>query len=123
MTVDAGPCHRVHMAMEELVAGLAVADCPRAREWWGRLFGRDVDVVAHDREVLWRVAGTVGSGRRGRRARRSRPARHQGVEETVADLGARGIAGGAVTRRATAREAVVTDPDGDEFAFIDVAGG
>ena len=44
--------------MDELFAGVAVADFPRAAEWYGRLFGRDADVVAHDREVMWQVTGT-----------------------------------------------------------------
>src|SRR3712207_7605323 len=50
------PCHGVPVS--ELFAGIAVADFPRALEWYRRLFGRDADVVAHDREVLWQVSGT-----------------------------------------------------------------
>ena len=42
-----------------LSAGLAVADFPRALEWYARFSDRDPDVVPHDREVMWPVAGRL----------------------------------------------------------------
>ena len=101
--------------MDELFAGVAVADFPRAAEWYGRLFGRDADVVAHDREVMWRVTGTgwlyvVAIA-------------VPDLDEAVADLRARGIGSGPITPEGdAARKSVVTDPEGNSVAFIEVTG-
>ena len=41
--------------MESLFAGVAVADFPRAAEWYGRLFGRDMldpERREHQRRLL-----------------------------------------------------------------------
>ena len=84
---------------ELLFAGLAVTDFPRAVEWYRRLFGRDADVVAHDREVMWRVAGTgrlyvvedsvrAGSG--------LVAVAVPDLDEAVSDLAARGIGSGLI---------------------------
>ena len=35
---------------------MAVRDFAAARGWYEQLFGRPADVVAHDTEVMWRVA-------------------------------------------------------------------
>jgi catechol 2,3-dioxygenase-like lactoylglutathione lyase family enzyme len=111
--------------MELLLAGVAVADFPRAAEWYGRLFGRGPDVVAHDREFLWRVAETgwlyvvedtarAGTGLVAIQV--------PDLDATVADLGARGIGSGPIERESdAARKAVVTDPEGNTIAFIDVS--
>jgi catechol 2,3-dioxygenase-like lactoylglutathione lyase family enzyme len=109
--------------MGSLLAGLAVADFPRAVEW----YGRDADVVAHDREVLWQVAGTgwlyvvedpVRAGR-GLVATEV-----PDLDEAVADLGARGIRCGPIGAEGDgARKAVATDPEGNTIALIEVAGG
>ncbi len=91
------------MAMEVLFAGVAVADFPRAREWYARLFDRDADVVAHDREVIWQVAGAgwlyvvedadrAGSGLVAISV--------SDLDEVVTRLAARGIAGGESGPRA-----------------------
>ena len=112
--------------MEELFAGIAVADFPRAAEWYGRLFGRDADVVAHDREVLWQVTGTgwIYVVEDAARAGRGLVAiAVPDLDEAVADLRARGIDSGPVTPEGDAgRKAVVTDPEGNSVAFIEVAG-
>jgi hypothetical protein len=42
-------------APEVLFAGIAVADFDGALSWYGKLFGRPADVVAHDKEVMWRA--------------------------------------------------------------------
>ena len=112
--------------MELLFAGLAVTDFPRAVEWYVRLFDRDADVVAHDQEVMWRVAGTgwlyvvedaarAGSGLVAIAV--------PDLDEAVSDLAARGINSGPVEPEGdAARKAVVTDPDGNSIAFIEIAG-
>ncbi|MGY1640722.1 VOC family protein [Geodermatophilus sp. SYSU D00703] len=112
--------------METLFAGIAVADLPRAAEWYGRLFDRDPDVVAHDREVLWQVAeaGWVYVVEDAARAGRGLVALTvPDLDATVADLGARGIGSCDVTRESgVARKAVVTDPEGNTVAFLEIAG-
>ena len=112
--------------MELLFAGVAVADFPRAAEWYGRLFGRDPDVVAHDREVLWRVTETgwlyvVEDAARAGRGLAAIEVRD--LDEAVTDLGTRRINCGPVTvERPAARKAVATDPEGNTIAFIEVTG-
>ena len=113
--------------MELLFAGIAVADFPRALDWYRRLFGRDADVVAHDREVLWQVAGTgwlyvvEDAARAGHGlVAVSVP----DLEGAVRDLAARGIASGPIEPEGDgARKAVVPDPEGNSIALIEVPGG
>ena len=112
--------------MDELFAGIAVADFPRALEWYHRLFGRDADVVAHDREVLWQVSGTgwlyvVEDAERAGRGLVAVSV--SDLDGALSDLAARGISSGPVTREGEdARKAVVPDPEGNSIAFIEVAG-
>ena len=112
--------------MELLFVGLAVADFPRAVEWYGRLFGRDDDVVVTDREVMWQVArtGWLYVVEDAARAGNGLVAISvSDLDQTVADLGARGISGGPIQPEGdAARKAVVTDPEGNSIAFLDVGG-
>jgi catechol 2,3-dioxygenase-like lactoylglutathione lyase family enzyme len=112
--------------MESLFAGVAVADFPRAAEWYGRLFGRDADVVAHDREVLWQVTGTgwLYVVEDATRAGRGLVAIEvPDLEDAVTDLGTRGIRCGPIGAEGDdARKAVATDPEGNTIALIEVAG-
>jgi predicted enzyme related to lactoylglutathione lyase len=113
--------------MELLFAGLAVADFPGAVEWYGRLFGRDADVVAHDTEVMWRVSDSgwlyvVGDAARAGRGLVAISVAD--LEETVTDLASRGIRSGPIEADGDAgRKAVVTDPEGNAIAFISITGG
>jgi catechol 2,3-dioxygenase-like lactoylglutathione lyase family enzyme len=111
--------------VDELFAGIAVADFPRAREWYRRLFGRDADVVAHDREVLWQVSGTgwlyvvEDAGRAGRGLVAIVV---PDLDRALRDLASRGIGSDPVTHEGEdARKAVVPDPEGNAIAFIEVA--
>jgi predicted enzyme related to lactoylglutathione lyase len=112
--------------MDELFAGVAVADFPRAAEWYGRLFGRDADVVAHDREVMWRVNGTgwIYVVEDAARAGHGLVAiAVPDLDGAVADLRARGIGSGPITPEGdAARKSVATDPEGNSVAFIEVTG-
>ena len=45
------------VTMEVLLASVPVSDLPAARDWYGRLFGRPADIVPHDGEAMWCVAG------------------------------------------------------------------
>ncbi|NMH96541.1 VOC family protein [Pseudonocardia sp. K10HN5] len=113
------------MAMELLFAGLAVADFPGAVEWYGRVFDREADVIVTDREVMWRVADAgwlyviedearAGTG--------LVTISVSDLAEAVIDLEARGISSGGIETVGDAgRKAVVTDPEGNSIAFIEVA--
>ena len=112
--------------MELLFAGIAVADFPRALDWYRRLFGRDADVVAHDREVLWQVAGTgwlyvvEDAARAGRGVVAIKV---PDLEQAVTELRARRIGTGPIEPQGDdARKAVATDPEGNSIALIEVAG-
>ncbi len=94
------------MRTELLFAGLAVADFPRALEWYARFSDREPDVVPHAREVMWQVAGTgwVYVVEDPERAGRGLVALSvPDLDEEVARLAARGIPSEAPVRRATGR--------------------
>ena len=113
------------MRTELLFAGLAVADFPRALEWYARFSDREPDVVPHAREVMWQVAGTgwlyvVEDAARAGRGLVAIAV--PDLDEAVSDLAARGINSGPVEPEGdAARKAVVTDPEGNSVAFIQVA--
>ncbi|WP_448608941.1 VOC family protein [Geodermatophilus sp. URMC 60] len=108
--------------MESPFAGIAVADLPRAAEW----YGRDADVVPHDREVRWPVTGTsrLYVVEDASRAGRGLVAiKVPDLHDAVTDLGTRGIRCGPIRAEGDdARKAVVTDPEGNRIASIEVAG-
>ena len=43
-------------AVDVLFAGVPVRDFDAARTWYSAFFDRPPDVVAHEREVMWRCA-------------------------------------------------------------------
>ena len=110
--------------MDLLFAGLAVADFPRALEWYARFFGRDPDVVMHDREVMWRVAGSGWLYVVEDAARAGRGLVAISVSdlvEEVARLAAQGIDDGGIRSEGdAAQKAVVTDPEGNVIALLEV---
>ncbi len=115
------------MAMELLFAGVPVGTFRDAAEWYGRLFGRDPDVVVHDREVMWRVAGTgwlyvlEDPPRAGQTLVTIAVS---DLDATVTELSARGIDTGPVEKVGDAgRRATATDPEGNSIALIQVATG
>jgi predicted lactoylglutathione lyase len=115
------------MAMERLFAGLPVSDFPAAVAWYSNLFDRKPDVVAHEHEVLWQVAGTstVYVIKDDERAGKSLIAiLVTNLESMVDDLGRRGISMGPIEQQGDAAyKATATDPDGNSISFIQVAGG
>ncbi|GAA0357590.1 VOC family protein [Microbispora corallina] len=113
------------MTMELLFAGVAVEAFPGAVEWYSRLFGRAADVVVTDQEIMWRIADTAwlyvieDAGRAGRSLVTISVS---DLDQTVADLDARGISSGRIETVGDAgRKATVTDPEGNSIAFIQVA--
>ncbi|MEV1288945.1 VOC family protein [Micromonospora sp. NPDC049679] len=111
--------------MELLFAQVAVGAFADAVEWYGRLFGRAADVVVNDHEVMWRVADTgwlyvieddsrAGNG--------LVTISVSDLDEVVTDLEARGISSGRIETIGDAgRKAIVTDPDGNSIALIQIA--
>ena len=113
------------MSMQLLFAGVPVSDFPTALAWYVRLFDRAPDVVAHDREVMWRVAETgwlyivedherAGRGLVGILV--------SDLDEAVADLERRGIRASQIEPQGDGgRKATVIDPDGNTVGLIHVA--
>jgi len=113
------------MSMEVLFAGVRVRELAPAVDWYGRLFGRDPDIVPNDSEVMWRVAD-------GGWLYVIEDAARSGlclVTIAVADLDAarvelaiRDIAVGAIENVGdAARKLAFDDPDGNSLALVEVA--
>lgn len=113
------------MDVDVLFAGIAVSDFTAAQAWYERFFARPADVVAHESEVMWRVAdrGWLYI---------VRDEDHAGggivamavpdIERAVSALAARGVTTGPIEPQGNAgRKAVALDPDGNSIAIIEVA--
>ncbi len=109
-----------------LFAGLAVADWSGALDFYGRLFGRPPDLVAHEHEVLWRLSdrGWVVLLHDPERAGRSfcTVARDEDLDTTLDALAGRGIPRPEVAVIEAGRKAEIRDPEGNAVTFIQVAG-
>jgi predicted enzyme related to lactoylglutathione lyase len=109
-----------------LFIGIPVADFAQGRRWYEQLFGRAPDVVAHDEEVMWQVAGAgwLYILREPERAGHSIVAiAVADIEATVASLAARGVAAGPIEPEGDAgRKAVLFDPAGNRVELLEVAG-
>lgn len=107
-----------------LFAGVAVADFDAAVTWYGQLFGRPADVIVNDHEVMWRFADAawlyvVADPERAGRALVALSV--PDLDQTVAEIGGRGIASGPVEIIGEAgRKAPFTDADGNVLSFIEV---
>jgi catechol 2,3-dioxygenase-like lactoylglutathione lyase family enzyme len=47
------------MTIAHVFTGIPVADYPAARAWYERLFGGPPDLVPHEQEAAWRLAGDL----------------------------------------------------------------
>jgi predicted enzyme related to lactoylglutathione lyase len=118
-------CQIAGVTMDLLFAGVAVADFSAAVEWYGRLFGRDPDVLVHDHEVMWHVADAAwlyvveDAGRAGKALV---TVSVTDLAEAVDALAARGITGSPVEAVGDSAHRVrLTDPEGNSVAVIHVA--
>jgi predicted enzyme related to lactoylglutathione lyase len=110
--------------VEVLFAAVTVADLDAAVAWYSRLFGRPADIVPNDNEVMWRLADAAWRYV----VRDEKRAGHALVtlcvadlDRAVADIAARGIAGGPVEIIGdAARKATFTDAEGNALSFIEV---
>lgn len=107
-----------------LFAGVAVADYAGGVEWYGRLFGRPADVVAHDHECMWRAAdnGWIYVVQDEARAGRALVALSVGdLDAALSELEDRGIRPDRVeTVGEAGRKASITDAEGNVVALLQV---
>lgn len=95
-----------------------------AVDWYARFFGRAADIVAHDREVMWRVtdSGWLYVLEDADRAGRSVVTISvPDLDEAVRDLSVRGIHADVEAVGDAGRKAKTVDPDGNEVALVQVA--
>lgn len=108
-----------------LFAGVLVARFDEAVDWYSRFFGRGADVVAHDREVMWRVSdgGWLYVLEDADRAGRSVVTISvPDLDQAVRDLATRAIrAGDSEAVGEAGRKATTFDPDGNEVALVQMA--
>jgi predicted enzyme related to lactoylglutathione lyase len=113
--------------MEVLFAGVQVAAFAEAVEWYERFFGRSADVVPHDHEVMWQVAGTgwlyvVGDASAAGKAVVTISV--SDLKAAVAELDERGISSGGIEAVGDAgHKARFSDPEGNVIALIQVSEG
>jgi len=102
-----------------LFAGFRVSEIGAGRTWWQRVFGREPDLVPHEREVAWQVAeagwiyvvedpGSAGGG--------LATLVVEDLDAEVAQLRERGVEPELVNE-GKVRKAIVRDPDGNELAL------
>jgi predicted enzyme related to lactoylglutathione lyase len=110
--------------IESVLAGVAVSDFPAALDWYTRLLGQPADIVAHETEVLWHLAGAAWLYVLADRERSGHALVTLSVadlDQTIADIASRGIpAGPAEHVGGAGRKATFTDADGNSIAFIEV---
>lgn len=117
-------CDGSAVAMDVLFAGLLVGRFDTAVDWYTQLFDRAPDVVAHDREVMWRVTdgGWLYVLEDAERAGRGVVSISvSDLDFLVRELAARGISSEGIEPVGDAgRKARTFDPDGNEVALIQV---
>ena len=98
------------MGFTATFAGVAVRSISDARAWYTEFFGREPDMLPHDREAVWQVTsdGWVYVVEDPERAGRSL------VTLLVDDLDSRGVTD-IETLGSGTRVAVLTDPDGNRI--------
>lgn len=111
--------------IESMLAGVPVSDFPAAVDWYTRLLGHPPDIIAHETEVLWRLAGVAWLYVLADREHAGHALVALSVADldlTVAGIASRGITTGPAEQVGGAgRKATFTDADGNSIAFIEVA--
>jgi len=112
------------MNVDVLFAAVPVTDLETSLAWYRGLFGRAPDIVPNDDEVMWQVAngGWVYVLHDTERAGRTVVTMSVAdLDGSLAELAARGLQGGPIEIIGDAgRKAVLTDPDGNQVAIIEV---
>jgi predicted enzyme related to lactoylglutathione lyase len=114
------------VAVDNLFAGVPVAELEHALAWWERLMGRPPDMVPNDTEVAWRATGDSGWI-----YVVSDPARAGNalltllvgdLDRHVTEIAERGLAVERIeTMRGVGRRAEFVDPDGNKVTFAEVS--
>ena len=109
------------MGINEVFAGVPVADYESAVAWYERLFGRPPDFFPHSTEAVWKGAGNgwvyvVEDAERAGRALLTFLV--DDLDEELAGLEERGIETETVDEiPGKVRKAAVTDADGNKITF------
>jgi predicted enzyme related to lactoylglutathione lyase len=113
--------------MEVLFASVPIGDLPAGISFYERLFGRPADIVPHEDEVMWQVAGSGWLYVIRDHQRAGSTVVTISVSDLgrfVAELSARGIeAAPIVAVGAAGKRAELTDPCGNVITLIEVATG
>jgi predicted enzyme related to lactoylglutathione lyase len=113
--------------MDVLFAGISVGEFEGAAKWYERLLGRPADIVAHDTQVMWRIAGQAWLYIVAEPARAGYAVAGIAVsdlDETLAQIERRGLAPQSTETVGDAgRKASFVDPDGNTISFLQVVGG
>ena len=115
------PLKEAPLAINQLFAGVAVADYDSALVPCERFFGRSPDIIVTENEAMWQVADTgwiyvVGDTNRAGKALLTLMV--DDLEAQVAELGERGLETSAIdTMPGLYRKAVITDPDGNMISL------
>ena len=112
------------MDIDVLFAGVPVGDFVRAESWYERFFGRPPDIVAHEKEVMWKISegGWLYIVHDPERAGNGLVAiAVSNIEAAIAELEVRGVAAGPIEAEGpNGRKALVRDLDGNSLAVIEV---
>lgn len=110
--------------MEVLFASVPVSDLPAALDWYRLLFGRPADIVPHDGEAMWCVAGNgwlyvvEDPDRAGTTIVTISV---DNLDRLVSDLSGRGITSGLIEAVGDeGQKSKVTDPDGNVITCIQI---
>jgi len=105
-------------------AGLVVANRDRAAAWYERLLGRPPTFLPNDAEAVWQLAGTASVYLLADPDRAGRGVVALVVDDLdaiLAEIAGRGIVAGAIEEIPGAgRKAMITDPDGNEVAILEI---
>jgi predicted enzyme related to lactoylglutathione lyase len=115
------------VAVENLFAGIPVAELEPALEWWERLMGRPADMVPNATEVAWRAIGDSGwiyvVSDPDRAGNALLTLLVDDLDREVTEIAERGLAVERIdTVRGVGRLAEFFDPDGNKVTFAEVRG-
>jgi catechol 2,3-dioxygenase-like lactoylglutathione lyase family enzyme len=104
---------------------LVVSHRDQAADWYARLLGRPADMLPNDAEAAWQLAESASLYLLADPARAGRGVLTvivEDVDAVVTEVAARGLALGPTEHVGTAgRKCVVTDPDGNEVAIVELS--
>jgi predicted enzyme related to lactoylglutathione lyase len=113
------------VTFDVLFAGIPVSDFDGAVAWYERCWGRPADVDVNDDEVMWKVTDTawvyviLAEPRAGKALLAIAV---PDLDALIAELGQRGIGAAPIEQVGDGgRKATVTDLEGNQIDFIEVA--